>query len=252
MKILLSAGHGGTDNGSTGVDRGTEKARTMELVNLIAGYLRGAGHTVTAVQEKNANAKWNLKGRSGYDYALSVHFNSFNGTGTGTEVLYKGTTKKATQMAEKVSNAMGIKNRGAKSRPELYMLNIGFDNLVEVCFHDNSNDLAKYNANKNNVAKAIAEVIVGGTINTTANATNTTSTSGKKLYLPKSATSWRIYKIGVAPKKGNECGYLKPAKFGGLTYDILGYSQTNVALIQTRDFGKVQIYVAPSTGAVIK
>lgn len=78
------------------------------------------------------------------------------------------------------------------------------------------------------------------------------SSSGKKLYLPKDAKTWRIYKVGVVPKKGNECGYLKPSKFGGLTYDILGYSRPNVVLIQTRDFGKVQIYVAPSTGAIIK
>lgn len=76
--------------------------------------------------------------------------------------------------------------------------------------------------------------------------------SGKKLYLPASATSWRVYKEGVKPIAGNEIGKLNPNKFGGLTYDILGYSQPDVVLIQTRDYGKVQIYVAPSTGAQIK
>ena len=74
----------------------------------------------------------------------------------------------------------------------------------------------------------------------------------KRVYLPASATSWRVYKMGVAPVKGNECGFLKPSKFGGLTYDILGYTSANVAIIKTRDFGKVQIYIAKSTGAVIK
>lgn len=228
MKILLSAGHGGTDNGSTGADRGTEKARTMELVNLIAGYLRGAGHTVTAIQEKNASAKWNLKNRSGYDYALSVHFNAYNGTGTGTEVLYKGTAKKATQMAEKVSNAMGIKNRGAKSRPELYMLNIGFDNLVEICFHDNSSDLAKYNANKDKVAKTIAEVITDQTV-TNSHASSSTGTSSKptttgdityktydnskKCYLP-SVTNDK----GYAGNKGYAIGGIKAMCKNGNLY----------------------------------
>ena len=72
------------------------------------------------------------------------------------------------------------------------------------------------------------------------------------LYLPASATSWRVYPIGVAPIVGNECGKLLPSKFGGLTYDIEGWSQPDVAIIQTRDFGKVQIYVAKSTGAIIK
>lgn len=79
-----------------------------------------------------------------------------------------------------------------------------------------------------------------------------TPSKNQKLYLPDSATSWRVYKMGVQPVKGKECGFLKPSKFGGLTYDILGYTSSNVAIIQTRDFGRVQIYIAPSTGAIIK
>jgi N-acetylmuramoyl-L-alanine amidase len=75
----------------------------------------------------------------------------------------------------------------------------------------------------------------------------------KKLYvkLPKSASSWRAYPLGKAPVKGNEVAKLNPAKFGGLEYEILRYSQTNVAVIKTQQFGEVQIYVAPSTGAEI-
>lgn len=76
--------------------------------------------------------------------------------------------------------------------------------------------------------------------------------STQKLVLPGSAESWRVYPTNVAPKVGNECGKLKPSKFGGLTYDVLGYSMDNVAIIQTRDFGQVQIYVAPNTGAIIQ
>lgn len=74
----------------------------------------------------------------------------------------------------------------------------------------------------------------------------------QKLYLPSDAESWRVYSLGVAPTVGNECGFLKPSLFGGLTYDILGWSMDNVAIIETRDFGKVQIFVAPETGAIIK
>ena len=74
----------------------------------------------------------------------------------------------------------------------------------------------------------------------------------QKVYLPAAATSWRIYPLDKQPTKGNECGYLKPSKFGGLEYDILGWSMKDVAIIQTRDYGKVQIYIAPSTGAIIK
>ena len=76
--------------------------------------------------------------------------------------------------------------------------------------------------------------------------------SNPKLYLPASAESWRVYPLDKAPVKGNECGYLKPSKFGGLVYDIIRYTQTDVAVIKTRDYGEVQIYIASSTGAVVK
>lgn len=77
-------------------------------------------------------------------------------------------------------------------------------------------------------------------------------TSIKKLYLPSSEETWRVYPLDKKPIVGNECGFLRPSRFGGLEYEILGYSQADVALIQTQDFGKVQIYVAKSTGAIIK
>jgi len=74
----------------------------------------------------------------------------------------------------------------------------------------------------------------------------------QKLILPETAESWRVYPMDKAPVVGNECGKILPSKFGGLEYDILGWTMDNVAIIQTRDFGQVQIYVAPETGAIIK
>ena len=76
--------------------------------------------------------------------------------------------------------------------------------------------------------------------------------SKNKLILPSNVDKWRVYPLDKAPVVGNECGYLRPSKFGGLTYDILNTPQTNVVTIQTRDFGKVNIYVASSTGAIIQ
>ena len=70
--------------------------------------------------------------------------------------------------------------------------------------------------------------------------------------LPATAHTWRVYKTNVAPIVGNECGKLKPSKFGGLTYEILGKPQKDVVTIQTQDYGKVNIYVGPGTGAIIK
>ena len=71
------------------------------------------------------------------------------------------------------------------------------------------------------------------------------------LVLPSNADSWRVYPLSKAPVKGNESGFLNPKKFGGLTYEILAKPQEYVYTIQTSDFGKVNIYGAPSTGAKI-
>lgn len=178
MKILLSAGHGGTDGGSTGADKGKEKDRTINLANKVASYLRNAGHIVTVNTEKTSNGSWRFKNRSGYDFALSIHFNAFNGTATGTECWYKGTQKKASKLSSAVANVLGIKNRGAKATTTLYMMNIGFDNLLEVCFHDNSSDLNKYNTNIDKVAKAIADTInSGSTGGSTSSSSNNNSTN---------------------------------------------------------------------------
>ena len=177
MKILLSAGHGGTDGGSTGADNGKEKDRTWTLTNKVATYLRNAGHNVTVNTEKTSNGSWRFKNRSGYDFALSIHFNAFDGTATGTECLYKGTKKKADELSSAVASAIGVRNRGAKSRPNLYMMNIGFDNLIEVCFHDNSSDLNKYNNNIDKVAKAIADTINGSSAGSSSSSNNSTSSN---------------------------------------------------------------------------
>ena len=74
----------------------------------------------------------------------------------------------------------------------------------------------------------------------------------KKVHLKSSATSWRIYPLDKQPVKGNEKGFLRPSKFGGLTYTILDEPYPNVVTIQTRDFGKGNIYVGPNTSAKIK
>lgn len=74
----------------------------------------------------------------------------------------------------------------------------------------------------------------------------------KNLYLPVTADKWRVYPLDKAPVVGNEKGFLFPSKFGGLNYAIVSMPQSNVAIIDTRDYGRVQIYVDPSTGAVIK
>lgn len=73
---------------------------------------------------------------------------------------------------------------------------------------------------------------------------------GQILRLAANEPRWRVYDLNIAPVVGNEKGFILPAKFGGLEYEILGYTQKTVAIIETRDFGRVQIYIN-ATGATI-
>ncbi|MFS7399047.1 SH3 domain-containing protein [Carnobacterium maltaromaticum] len=80
----------------------------------------------------------------------------------------------------------------------------------------------------------------------------TTPSTGKTLNLPATSTSWRIYGLNSSPVAGNEVGFLNPSLFGGLSYSILSDRGNGVYEISTRDFGRVQIYGAASTGATVK
>ena len=76
-------------------------------------------------------------------------------------------------------------------------------------------------------------------------------TTASTLYLPSSATSWRVYNQNGKYTAGNEVGYLNPSKFGGLTYAIHGNPVKDIYLIKTQDFGTVAIYAGAGTGAVV-
>ncbi len=62
--------------------------------------------------------------------------------------------------------------------------------------------------------------------------------------LPPSIDQWRFYDVNVTPVKANTKGYLKPKKFGGLSYYVYEYKDDGAtAVINTVQFGKVKIYI---------
>ena len=123
----------------------------------------------------------------------------------------------------------------------------GLSNGASVNIHETSNGWHRITSGS--ISGWVSANYVVSTVSNTS--CNTGSTSKKYLNLPSTATSWNVYPLDKAPVIGNQCGKLNPAKFGGLSYEILGTPQTDVCIIQTADFGKVQIYTAPSTGATI-
>ena len=74
----------------------------------------------------------------------------------------------------------------------------------------------------------------------------------KKLYLPASADTWRVYRTKGPYTVGNEIHLLTPKKFGGLTYNIVGNPAKDIYLIDTEVKGRVAIYASSGTGATIK
>lgn len=74
--------------------------------------------------------------------------------------------------------------------------------------------------------------------------TPTPSDTRNYVNLPPIIDQWRFYDLNVAPVKANTKGYLKPKKFGGLSYYVYAYRDNGTtAEIQTQQFGRVKIYI---------
>ena len=68
------------------------------------------------------------------------------------------------------------------------------------------------------------------------------SPSKRYLNLKPHMKTWAIYNQGGPYTTPYKKGDLKPAMFGGISYEILGNPVTDVYIIQTRDYGKVAIW----------
>ena len=170
--IFLSAGHGGNDVGAVG--NGYKEADlTIELRDLVLKYLNQLGAKVVIDDNKNALAQTItfFKNKVAKDsILLDIHWNSFNETSTGTEVLIPATPTKfetdlATDLSKVIATTLNIKNRGVKTelqsaRKSLGWMRLTGENvLIETCFISNKNDMKKYQENKEELAKRIAIVL---------------------------------------------------------------------------------------------
>ncbi|MBQ4109689.1 MAG: N-acetylmuramoyl-L-alanine amidase [Clostridia bacterium] len=172
MKILLIAGHGQGDPGAVG-NGFSEADLTRETVTAISKNLEN--YAEVDVFDFGKNMYQYLKDGNtypfnNYDYVLEVHFNAFNGSAYGTEVLVHQ-NEASVSVEEKILENMallGFVKRGVKKRSDLLVMNTvkkiyGVSHaLLEVCFIDNKGDMERYQANKEGVFKAIAEGIKSG------------------------------------------------------------------------------------------
>lgn len=119
------------------------------------------------------------------DLDISIHLNIGrsdsvgDGKTGGVEVWCydKGTKEYAERICKKISNGLGVTNRGVKYSKDFYVLKNTKAPalLIECCFVDDKDDYKKWNANK--CAKAIVEGILNKTVteNTQSNSTSNTA-----------------------------------------------------------------------------
>lgn len=152
-----------------------EVTEDRKVKHKVISLLKAAGHTVYdctddsgQTQSKNLANIVSKCNKHSVNLDISIHLNA--GGGTGTEVLYTSSSGKA--WAEKVSkavaSALGLKNRGARKRDNLYVLNHTKSTaiLVECCFVDSQTDKNAWDADK--CAEAIVEAVTGEKVSSTA------------------------------------------------------------------------------------
>lgn len=179
MRINVHGGHSLKCRGASGYLDEVNEDRKVK--NRVIELLRANGHTVydctddnSTSQNANLKAIVNKCNSHSVDLDVSIHLNA--GGGTGTEVyIYSDKSKakdEATRIAEKISNTLGIRNRGVKTSTQLYVLRKTKSPalLIECCFVDNGTDKAHWNVEK--CAKAIVEGILNKSVETSNTSNN--------------------------------------------------------------------------------
>ena len=171
MKIGIDCGHSlnGSDYGASGIKE--ESNITRELGNKVIELLTNKGHevvncTVDYCDSLNDSLyrRYNTANTNNCDYFISIHFNAFDNSAHGTEILYYSETDD--KMERILSNlvSLGLTNRGLKQRTELAVLKHTNMTamLIECAFCDSSEDMDIYNADS--FANAIVSGFLGETL----------------------------------------------------------------------------------------
>jgi N-acetylmuramoyl-L-alanine amidase len=175
--IVLDPGHGGKDPGASGnglkeknlnLDTSLRLNQLLEANPNIKVYITRTQDTYPTLPDRSI-----LANDIDADIFVSIHYNSFTSQHKGTEVLYfpggsdVGNDLTSKKMAQIFQNLLvqnlGTKNRGIKSRPDLYVLRTTKmpAALIEIGFISNSEDAKKLKSDafRQKAAEAIYEGI---------------------------------------------------------------------------------------------
>lgn len=170
LTIVISAGHGLYVRGAQGPPPWglDEVDEARKVTSQVAAYMREGGAQVFEYYENSAHTQeQNLANIVDYhnsqarDLDISVHFNAYDTTAHGTEVLYVSQETIARQLSAAIAGAGQFTDRGAKYRNNLYFLNqtSGPAVLIELAFCDHRGDCELYRKNFEAICLAIAETI---------------------------------------------------------------------------------------------
>ncbi|WP_346237757.1 N-acetylmuramoyl-L-alanine amidase [Niabella insulamsoli] len=171
MAIFLSAGHHHNDPGAVSNGR-KENQETVKLRDAILNFIKPEYKVFTDSDDETLSQYLNrIKPGSG-SVVMELHFDA-SGTGkaSGTTALHKDnagvmSVKFCKSLTEAVARVLRINNRGAKSEKDSHRGRLAFvhepgiNGLLEICFIDSKEDMARYDANFLLLAKNIAAVLM--------------------------------------------------------------------------------------------
>ena len=239
-----NAGHSAKSPGAGA--NGYEEHTQARLCNkAFIKVMKQHGHNVTDTTSDAANktavlqeqvAKANRVGGGKKQLDLSLHLNA--GGGSGVEVLYYGdaTKKLAAEISSAISKALGVKDRGAKQRKDLYFLKQtkAHSVLIEVCFIDNLIDMQRLIKKRSKAMEAIAEVLVGpfesSTVSPTKSTASTVST-GQSSYKGSSLVDY-LKSIKVDSSFSNRANLAVTYGIVRTSTQYKGSSEQNTALLK--------------------
>lgn len=171
-KIVIDAGHGGSDPGAIGPSGLKEKDVVLDVSLKLRDILKSKGYEVVMTRSTDIylslQQRVNIANSSGADFFLSIHNNSFSSpTSNGTETFSYKTTGFSADVAKKIQNelikAHGLTNRGFKTEA-FYVLK--YNNipaaLAEIAFISNpyEESLLAQAAFRQKSAQAMADAIM--------------------------------------------------------------------------------------------
>ena len=170
-KIVLDAGHGGTDPGAIYKER-KEKDDNLALTHAVGKILEDNGVDVVYTRTEDVYQtpfeKARIANQSGADYFISFQRNSSpeDNQYQGVEVLVYDKSGIKYEMAQNIVGALGelgFREIGVKERPGLVVLRRTRMPalLIETGFLNSDEDNKLYDEKKNEIAEAIAGAILG-------------------------------------------------------------------------------------------